>query len=156
MLFCPLLIYGSAWENDMDFSQFVIMFKSIYLEGFSRPKNGVRLVIDLLLDRYTQLGGELRLGTGIKKIDVENGIVRGVTLDSGEKILANKVMSSIGLPETMNIVTEGQETPAIGNMSFTETILFFDKKPSESGIKETIVFAMKKTRHITIKTGNAL
>jgi phytoene dehydrogenase-like protein len=141
MLFCPLLIYGSAWENDMDFSQFVIMFKSIYLEGFSRPKNGVRSIIDLLLERYTQLGGELRLGTGIKKIDVENGVVRGVTLDSGEKILANKVMSSIGLPETMNIVTEGQETPAIGNMSFTETILFFDKKPSESGIKETIVFA---------------
>jgi len=141
MLFCPLLIYGSAWENDMDFSQFVIMFKSIYLEGFSRPKNGVRSIIDLLLERYTQLGGELRLGTGIKKIDVENGVVKGVTLDSGEQILCNKVMSSIGLPETMNIVTEGQETPAIGSMSFTETILFFDKKPSESGIKETIVFA---------------
>ncbi|MBY0415650.1 MAG: NAD(P)/FAD-dependent oxidoreductase, partial [Bdellovibrionales bacterium] len=33
MIFCPLLIYGSAWENDMDFSQFVIMFKSIFLEG---------------------------------------------------------------------------------------------------------------------------
>ena len=33
MIFCPLLIYGSAWENDMDFSQFVVMFKSIFLEG---------------------------------------------------------------------------------------------------------------------------
>ena len=42
MLLAPLLIYGSAWENDMDFSQFVIMFKSIYLEGFSRPVGGVR------------------------------------------------------------------------------------------------------------------
>lgn len=147
MLFCPLLIYGSAWENDMDFSQFVIMFKSIYLEGFSRPKNGVRSVINLLLERYTQLGGELRLGTGIKKIDVENGVVQGVTLDSGEKIMANKVMSSIGLPETMNIVTGGQETPAIGNMSFTETILFFDKKPSEFGIKETIIFSNENGKY---------
>lgn len=140
MLFCPLLIYGSAWENDMDFSQFVIMFKSIYLEGFSRPKNGVRSVINLLLEKYAQLGGELRLGTGIKKIDVENGSVSGVTLEDGEKIQAGKVMSSIGLPETMNIVSENSESPVIGNMSFTETILFFDKKPCDSGIKETIIF----------------
>ncbi|MBN1365773.1 MAG: NAD(P)/FAD-dependent oxidoreductase [Syntrophaceae bacterium] len=140
MLFCPLLIYGSAWENDMDFSQFVTMFKSIYLEGFSRPQNGVRSIINLLLEKYTQLGGELHLGTGIKKIDVENGAVRGVTLDSGEKIIADKVMSSIGLPETMNIISENSKSLIIGNMSFTETILFFDKKPGDVGIKETIIF----------------
>ena len=124
MIFCPLLIYGSAWENDMDFSQFVIMFKSIYLEGFGRPKNGVRAIINLLIEKYLQLGGELRLGAGIKKIDIENGAVRGVILDNGEIIQSNKVMSSIGLPETMNIVSEKQECPAVGAMSFTETILF--------------------------------
>lgn len=140
MIFCPLLIYGSAWENDMDFSQFVIMFKSIYLEGFSRPQNGVRTIINLLLEKYKHLGGELRLGTGIKKIDVDNGSVQGVTLDSGEKIQANKVMSSIGLPETMNIVSEKSEATPPGNMSFTETILFFDKKPVDFDIKETIIF----------------
>jgi len=140
MIFCPLLIYGSAWENDMDFSQFVIMFKSIYLEGFSRPKNGVRAIINLLIEKYLQLGGELRLGAGIKKIDIENGVVRSVILDNGEIIQSNKVMSSIGLPETMNIVSEKQECPAAGAMSFTETILFFDKKPCDAGIQETIVF----------------
>ncbi len=140
MLFCPLLIYGSAWENDMDFSQFVIMFKSIYLEGFSRPQNGVRTVINLLLEKYKQSGGELRLGTGVKNIDVENGVVTGVTLDSGEKIRANKVISSIGLPETMNIASPKADAPVTGNMSFTETILFFDKKPADAGIRETIIF----------------
>lgn len=140
MIFCPLLIYGSAWENDMDFSQFVIMFKSIYLEGFSRPKNGVRSIINLLNERYKSLGGELRLGTGIQTINIEDGMVKGVTLDSGEEIQTGKIMSSIGLPETMRIVSEKFEAPEIGNMSFTETILFFDKKPGVAGIKETIVF----------------
>jgi phytoene dehydrogenase-like protein len=140
MIFCPLLIYGSAWENDMDFSQFIIMFKSIYLEGFSRPKNGVRAIINLLIERYIKLGGELRLGVGIKKIDTENGVVKSVILDNGEIIQSNKVMSSIGLPETMNIVSEKQECPTVGSMSFTETILFFDKKPSDEGIKDTIIF----------------
>jgi phytoene dehydrogenase-like protein len=140
MIFCPLLIYGSAWENDMDFSQFVIMFKSIFLEGFSRPKNGVRSIIHLLIEKYLQLGGELRLGVGIRKLDVENGVVRQVVLENGEVLQAGKVMSSIGLPETMSIVSEPQECPAAGTMSFTETILFFDKKPAGQGILETIVF----------------
>ena len=140
MLFCPLLIYGSAWENDMDFSQFVIMFKSIYLEGFSRPRNGVRTIISLLIEKYKQAGGELRLGTGVKKIDVENESVTGVTLDSGESIRTDKIMSSIGLPETMNIVSEKSDRPAVGNMSFAENLVFFDKKPVEAGIKETIIF----------------
>ena len=71
---------------------------------------------------------------------LNNGVVKGVILDSGEKIQSNKVISSMGLPETMNIVSEEQESPAIGAMSFTETILFFDKKPCDEGIKETIIF----------------
>ena len=33
MLFCPLMFYGSAREHDMDFGQFSIMFRSIFLEG---------------------------------------------------------------------------------------------------------------------------
>jgi phytoene dehydrogenase-like protein len=59
MIIAPLLIYGSAWENDMDFAQFVIMFKSLYFEGFSRPEGGVRTIINLLLDKYKDAGGEL-------------------------------------------------------------------------------------------------
>ena len=43
MLFCPLMFYGSATPRDMDFSQFVIMFKSIFHEGFGRPFDGIRL-----------------------------------------------------------------------------------------------------------------
>ena len=71
---------------------------------------------------------------------MENGSVVGVTLDSGEIIQANKVMSSIGLPETMDLIAEKSDSPVIGNMSFTETILFFDKKPGDAGVKETIIF----------------
>ena len=40
----------------------------------------------------------------------------------------------------MNIVSEKQECPAAGSMSFTETILFFDKKPADAGIHDTIIF----------------
>ena len=33
MFFCPVLFYGGAREHDMDFGQFSILFRSIFLEG---------------------------------------------------------------------------------------------------------------------------
>jgi hypothetical protein len=52
MLFCPVMYYGSATEHDMEFGQFVIMFKALFLEGFARPYDGVRLMLRVLLDKY--------------------------------------------------------------------------------------------------------
>ena len=75
MLFCPLMFYGSAREHDMDFGQFSIMFRSIFLEGFARPLAGVRLILKNLVRRFKQLGGELRLRAGVERIAVEQGRV---------------------------------------------------------------------------------
>lgn len=141
MIFCPLLIYGSAWEDDMDFSQFVIMFKSIFLEGLSRPEGGVRRILDLLLSKFKNLGGELRFRSAVEKIEVNDNKVSSVHLKNGEILKCNKVLSSMGLPETFNIVSEEQKVnQAVGRMSFTETILCYDKKPQDFKINETLVF----------------
>ena len=45
ILFCPLMFYGSAREHDMDWGQFSIMFRSIFMEGLGRPLAGVRLIL---------------------------------------------------------------------------------------------------------------
>ena len=45
MLLCPLMWYGNAREDDMDWGQFCIMFRSIFVEGFARPFKGVRLIL---------------------------------------------------------------------------------------------------------------
>ncbi len=37
MLFCPLMFYGNAREHDMDFVQFCIMFRSLFVEGLGDP-----------------------------------------------------------------------------------------------------------------------
>ncbi len=141
MIFCPLLIYGSAWEDDMDFSQFVIMFKSIFLEGFSRPEGGVRRVISLLMKKYKALGGEVRFRSGVNEIISENSVIKGVKLENGEVITASKVLSSIGYPETVSNLNEKIELdPKVGKLSFTETILCYNKKPKDFGVEDTIVF----------------
>ena len=61
MLLCPLMWYGNAREHDMDFGQFCIMFRAIFLEGFARPFAGVRLILKNLVRKFRGLGGELRL-----------------------------------------------------------------------------------------------
>ena len=147
MIFCPLLIYGSAWEHDMDLSQFAIMFKSIFVEGFSRPEGGVRTIINLLIEKLQQNGLDISYKHRVEKINIENGKATGVTLASGEILNAEKILSSAGLPETLKMTGNEKELPETGKMTFTESILMLDKKPSQIGIEDTIIFYNESNKY---------
>ena len=86
MFFCPLMFYGSAREHDMDWGQFSIMFRSIFMEGLGRPHAGVRLILKHLVRKFRGVGGELKLRAGVERIVVEDGQVRGVVLENGEEL----------------------------------------------------------------------
>lgn len=101
MLFCPLMFYGSARENDMDFGQFSVMFRSIFMEGFARPWAGVRVILKHLVRKFKEVGGELRLRAGVERIEVEGGRATRVVLDDGTELEGQRVLSSAGLAETM-------------------------------------------------------
>ncbi len=150
MIFCPLLIYGSAWENDMDFSQFAIMFKSIFLEGFSRPEGGVRTIIDLLLKKLSDVGGELRFRSEVTRIISHNGRVVGVEVNHDHIIECEQILSSMGLPETYGVVSEFEELdrPSVGKLSFCESILVTDKKPRDLGVDATIIFYNNRPQYL--------
>ena len=137
MLFCPLMYYGSAQEEDMDFAQFCIMFKSIFLEGFCRPQIGVRQLLRILNKRYKEAGGEIRFSTPVKKIITTNNKVSAIELSDKTLIKTNKILSSAGLVETMNLVEKKTTDYPIGKLSFVETILLTEKLPIQ---KETIIF----------------
>jgi phytoene dehydrogenase-like protein len=124
----------------MDFDQFVIMFKSIFLEGFARPEAGVRQIINVLLKKYKECGGELRLKTGVKSINAKNRKVASVTLENGEVLETKKVLSSAGYVETMRLAGENVPDEKIGKLSFVEMIYILDKEPAELGIEDTIIF----------------
>jgi phytoene dehydrogenase-like protein len=142
MLLCPLMWYGNAREHDMDFGQFCIMFRSIFMEGFARPFAGVRLILKNLVRRFRSLGGELKLRSGVDHIKVENGRAVGVVLDNGEELQARKILSSAGLVETLRLCEDITEVDAsrAGQMSFTESISILDKPPKQLGFDRTIVF----------------
>lgn len=142
MLFCPLMFYGSAIPRDMDFSQFCIMFKSIFEQGFGRPFKGVRTILKALNRQFRSLGGELKLRHGVRSILTRNGVACGVVLDDGSQIEAEYVLSSAGLAETAALCPESfaPSPPAAGEISFNEAIFVLDRDPAELGHHETIVF----------------
>lgn len=142
MLLCPLMWYGNARENDMDFGQFCIMFRACYLEGFARPFKGVRLILKNLVRKFRGLGGELKLRSGVARIKTENGRAVGVVLDDGTELESRRILSSAGAVETMRMcddITEVEVAKA-GQLSFIESISVLDKQPHEIGFDKTILF----------------
>ena len=143
MIFFPLMFYGSAQENDMEFIQFVIMFKSIFCEGLARPRIGIRQILDVLVRKYKDCGGELRLKCGVQRIQVAKGKVKSIELENGEVLVADSIISSAGYLETMQLCSD-YDTPEIksnaGQLSFMESILILDKEPATMGNDSTVVF----------------
>ncbi|MDX1963326.1 MAG: NAD(P)/FAD-dependent oxidoreductase [Pirellulales bacterium] len=154
MLFCPLMYYGSARAHDMDWGQFAIMFRSVLLEGFARPRDGVRVILKLLTRRFKELGGELRLRTGVSKINLVENRVVGVTLDDGTQLSTKMVLSSAGWHETARLcadIGDGSQVDTRdhshplaaghpGDLTFIESISVLDCQPRDLGYNDTIVF----------------
>ena len=150
MLFCPVMYYGSASEHDMEFGQFVIMFKALFLEGFARPLDGVRVILRVLLEKYRHAGGERRMKCGVSRIVTRDGRAAALLLDDGSEITTDHVISTIGAAETERLSAspstasnpEAQTAShPVGRLSYCETITVLARAPAALGWgDDTIVF----------------
>jgi len=146
MILCPLMFYGSAEEHDLDFEQFVILFNSIYREGFCRPRRGVKQVLDVLVTKYRELGGEMRRNCPVESIVVKDGHVSELVLGRGENVTADVVFSSAGLVETMALrsdVTDDRFEGEAGRLGFTENLWVLDEDPKALGFSDCVTFFHK-------------
>ena len=138
MLCYPVYSYGNARENDMNFSLFSMLFRSIYLEGLSRPTGGIRSLLQILQDRLSESGGELRLRCPVEKIDSNQLEIFGVYLKNGEYLQSKAIYSSIGLPETHALL--GQKCSTQGKVTLAETTFFTEEFPKDLGFDDTMIF----------------
>jgi len=141
-LLLPLCYYGSAREDDLDWYQFCVLFQSIFLEGFARPRDGIRNLLKVLVERFKSLGGELRMRTGVSRILTEGGRTTGVELDDGSVLPTECVLSSAGYTESMELCGRPVTRAEAGGrrLTFFESIFSLDRKPRDFGHEATIVF----------------
>ena len=143
MISCPLMFCGNAQENDIQFGQFVIMFKSIFCEGLARPQAGIRQILDVLVKKYKAGGGELKMKCAMTSLKCANDRVESILLENGEVLTADKILSSAGYVETMKLLTDydySQFNCCAGQLSFVESILVSNKEPADIGYTTTSTF----------------
>jgi phytoene dehydrogenase-like protein len=131
MLFCPLMFYGSCREHDMDLGQFVIMFRSIFLEGLFRPAGTMRDIIELLQSHLVGLGGTIRTLCPVRKILVKHERIIGVQTADDQIIECDLCVSTIGYQETLALLDDQPIPPreSTSRLTFVETI--YQSKLSE-------------------------
>ena len=139
LLLHPILWYGSPTPDDVQWPVFVVMWKSLYEEGFARPDGGIRPLLDLLRRRYLELGGELSMNTGVAQIVRDGERVVGVRLEDGTELSAPRVLWSAGFVETLRLAGEDHAQEA-GQLSFVETCAVLDAPPADLGWDTTIAF----------------
>ncbi len=145
MLLWPIMLYGCSTEDDIDFDQFVILFRSIFQEGLFRPHGTMKDFLRLLVDHYRSLGGEIRLQEKISRIQHENNSVSGIVLASGETIECDQLISTAGLPATQSLLKKSESTAPkearLGKISLFETIAMLPRERAvELSQGRTIIF----------------
>jgi phytoene dehydrogenase-like protein len=141
MLLCPVLFYGGSREHDMDFGQFSILFRSIFLEGLARPLAGIRLILKRLLAKFCDLGGELRLRSGVTRILVKDGRADRLVLEDGSELEAKNILSSAGLLETMRLCDQAAPAPRPADgLSIVESISVLNRQSRALGHHRTMIF----------------
>ena len=144
MLLLPTCFYGSAVEDDIEVSQFAVMWRSLFKEGFARPFIGVRQVLRLLVDRCREHGVERRMKCGVRRLEVRGERVAALVLDDGTEVTAERVYSSAGAVETRRLRSDTPATagvPEIGRLGYAETIATYDPAAFAGfGWSDTIIF----------------
>ncbi len=142
MLLLPLMVYGNSEEHDMDFGQFVIMFRSIFQEGFFRPDGTMKDFLTMLVNKLIDCGGEIRCNCKVESIGKTDGKATRVRLSTGEIITCDAIVSTIGIPGTFSLLgLPEQSDNYAGRMTFVESIYILPRE-AKSSLKNdnTIIF----------------
>lgn len=83
---------------------------TMFADGNYIPEGGMGQIPQALADAFVNSGGELRFDSAVKKINVANGRVQGVTLDD-ERLEAETVISTTSGMQTYLQILEPSDVP---------------------------------------------
>ncbi|MBO4619871.1 MAG: NAD(P)/FAD-dependent oxidoreductase [Victivallales bacterium] len=146
LLCLPVFFFGNAWGDQMPFSAFATLFKSIFIEGFARPQDGMRPVIEHLTSRLLETGAKLHLGCGVTKINLDNsGKFQSILENSGQIFTADCCLSTIGAVETRKLLGDADAPAPLSNaqpgeVQFVESFFELDDAPAVYGLTDCMQF----------------
>jgi protoporphyrinogen oxidase len=97
------------------------------VDEFAYPIGGTGMVYEIMAERFRQNGGKLQLNTGVTKVVTDSGKVTGLTLDSGEALDFDHVISSMPLSLLVSRLEEAPEDirTKANSLRFRNTILVY-------------------------------
>jgi all-trans-retinol 13,14-reductase len=98
---------------DMSMLNLALMWNVMAEEGIWFPERGVHGLADLLRERLAAAGGELRLGTPVRKILVENGRAAGVATTGREVLPSRWVISNADYKTTFLELLDPADIPGV-------------------------------------------
>lgn len=135
--------YGlPPWE--LSFFIFAVGMGSFIGLGGAYVKGRSQTMSAVLLERLHQLGGESRFNDPVTRILVHDGRVQGVETGSGERFLADRVVSNADLVTTMRDLVGLEHLPglylkrlgrSLPSISLLNVYLGVDKTADELGIR---------------------
>ncbi len=86
---------------DVSAAAMAVLIMSYHYDGGYLLEGGSQSLPDSLMRRLVERGGHLALGARVRKLQIEQGRVRGVELDTGQRIDAEVVVSNADARHTM-------------------------------------------------------
>ncbi len=91
---------------------YLILLHGYHAEGGYYLAGGSQSLSDALRDAIVEAGGQVTLGQAVQRIDVSRGAVCGVTLASGERVLADHVIGNAAPAVLFGQLLAAEDLPA--------------------------------------------
>lgn len=116
--------YHGLPPSQASFYIHALVFKHFW-NGAFYPEGSSKVIADSLVEKITKVGGDVLVRTPVKKLLVENEVVKGVEIESGEQFFSDIV---VGAGSARNNVKQFIR-PNIKNKNFGEDILSLKPTP---------------------------
>jgi phytoene dehydrogenase-like protein len=114
-------LYGSAGHGDVPQTDAGSAIAAVYLNlmghavGWPSPQGGAQRLTDALVSYLRELGGEVRLGALVERIDATESRVAGVTLAGDEHVAAGVVVADV-MPRALVALAGGALPSTYGSL----------------------------------------
>ncbi|PJZ85303.1 phytoene desaturase family protein [Leptospira harrisiae] len=146
----PYWSYVGIPTTDLVFAEFIGM---LYFYCVYKPwhiKGGSQMLSSSLLSSFEEAGGEVRFHCAAEKILTENGVVRGVLLETGETVSCDAVVSNASPLITYHEMLDLETPPSVlkdfqsRRMGVSAVCLYLglDCSPEELGFTTASTFVM--------------